>query len=218
MTKWLVIAVVSLCFASCLALSQTLQIQPLPGQGAIVGQTYVLALNATGGVAPYTWRVVGGQLPPGTRLQAHAGKISGVPTAAGDYHVTVSLTDSDIPASQLNRDLTIHVIDGLSINWNDPPMVQGNAIKGSAAVTNQTPNELDVTVVIVAVNETGRATALGYQHFTLPANATSPVIAFGSSPGNGTYYVRADAVAHRPGKHSIYRVNKQADGIKLAQF
>ena len=119
---------------------------------------------------------------------------------------------------RIGADLTIHVIEGLSINWNDPPKVQGNAIQGSAAVTNQTPNELDVTVVIVAVNEIGRATALGYQHFTLPANATSPVIQFGSSPGNGTYYVRADAVAHRPGKHSIYRVNKQADGIKLTQF
>jgi hypothetical protein len=120
---------------------------------------------------------------------------------------------------QIQRDVIIQVVAGLTIDWKEPPGVHGTAISGSAMVTNQTANDFDLTVVIVAVNKIGRATTLGYQHFMLAAHATSPVIPFGSSPGPETYYVRADAVAHRPGHQHIYRANKQtSDAIKVTQF
>lgn len=221
MGQRLLAAVGFLCFASCLALAQgqSLEIQAVPGQGAIVGQEFTLALSATGGVAPYTWHLVDGELPPGCKLHRHTGKISGLPTTAGLYHFTIAVHDSDIPKSELKHEFTVRVIEGLTIEWNEPPEVHGNAIKGSAIITNQTPLDMVVTFIVVAVNEIGRATALGYQHFTLAAQATSPVIPFGSNPGLGTYYIRADAVAHRPGHHHIYRVNKETrEPMKLTQF
>ena len=111
------------------------------------------------------------------------------------------------------------MIAGLAVDWKEPPAVHGNSISGSAVVTNETGVDFDLTVVIVAVNEIGRATALGYQHFKLAAQSTSPVIPFGSSPGLGTYYVRVDAVAHQPTHHYVYRANKQTpDSIKVTQF
>jgi hypothetical protein len=207
------------CFASCLLPAQTLQMQAVPSQGAIMGQSYTLPLQVTGGAQPYTWQLTGGQLPPGCQLHRHTGAISGVPAAPGDYHFTIVVTDSSIPQNQVQRDLTIHVIAGLAIDWQDAPKVHGNTISGSAIVSNQTPEEFDLTVVVVAVNQIGRATTLGYQHLRLAAQATTQVIPFGSSPGLGTYYVRADAVAHRTGHHHIYRASKEtAASLTVGQF
>ena len=180
-----------------------------PPQGALVGQDYTLPLTTTGGITPYTWSVVGGELPPGLRIQQHKGNIVGTPTTAGIYHFTVAVADSSIPQLQLKRDFNIQVIEGLTVSWQDAPAVHGNKISGSAVVSNHTGDEFVLTVIVVAVNQIGRATALGYQHFKLAGGSTSPVIPFGSSPGMGTYYVRIDAVAHRTGKKHIFRSNKQ---------
>ncbi|MGA2902706.1 MAG: Ig domain-containing protein [Candidatus Korobacteraceae bacterium] len=204
--------------ATCFAAGQALQMQPLPAQSAIVGQNYTLPLNATGGTPPYTWHVVTGNLPPGLKLHPHAGKIDGTPTTPGEYRVTVVVVDSSIPKFQIQTDVTIHVIAGLTVDWKEPPKVNGSTISGSAVVSNQTTEDFDLTVVIVAVNEIGRATTLGYQHFRLAAGNASPVIPFGSSPGQGTYYVRLDAVAHHPNHHHIYRTSKQtSEPLKLTQ-
>jgi hypothetical protein len=120
---------------------------------------------------------------------------------------------------QLQRELTINIIEGLSVDWQDAPKVHGNRISGSVVVTNQTGHDFDLTVIVVAVNQIGRATALGYQHFTLPAGSTSQLIPFESSPGQGRYYVRVDAAAHRPGKKRVYRASKQTpDSIKVQQL
>lgn len=208
-----------LFIATGFARSQDLQIQPLPSQGMILGQSYTLPLQATGGTAPYAWHLVQGELPPGLKLHSHTGKITGSPTTAGDYRFTISAADESIPKLHAQRELVIHVIAGLTVDWKEPPAVHGNSITGSAVVTNETGVDFDLTVVIVAVNEIGRATALGYQHFKLPPQSSSPVIPFTSSPGQGTYYVRVDAVAHQPSHHYVYRASKQTlDSIKVTQF
>lgn len=61
---------------------------------AVTGQNYDEPLLASGGVPPYGWTLVAGQLPPGMVLQA-SGWIQGIPTAAGDYTFTVQLDDSE---------------------------------------------------------------------------------------------------------------------------
>src|SRR5579859_2651465 len=53
-------------------------------------------LNASGGVAPYTWLVTAGSLPPGMSLNS-SGQISGTPTAAGTSTFTVQVSDSALP-------------------------------------------------------------------------------------------------------------------------
>ncbi|MGB7554533.1 MAG: Ig domain-containing protein [Candidatus Korobacteraceae bacterium] len=189
-----------------------------PASSAVAGRNFNLPLTATGGDAPYLWHLVDGQLPPGLKLHPHAGAISGVPATPGEYHFTIAVADFGAPPSQVQRAITITVIAGLSIDWKEHPKVQGNTLSGSVVVTNHTGQDFDLTVVVVGVNSIGRATTLGYQHFTLAGENTSPVIPFGSSPGPGSYVVHADAVAHHPGSHHIYRARRQtAETLAITQ-
>jgi hypothetical protein len=59
----------------------------------VLGQPYAAQLQATGGVAPYTWAVTAGTLPPGLSL-ASSGAVTGTLTGSGDYPFTATVTDS----------------------------------------------------------------------------------------------------------------------------
>jgi hypothetical protein len=219
MRNCLACIVLFLYSANGLALGQDLRMQAPPPQGAIVGQPYTLPLTVTGGIMPYTWSVVSGNLPPGLRLQPHKGNIVGTPTTTGTYKFRVEVGDSSIPQLELQREFNIQVIEGITVDWQDAPAVHGNQISGSAVVSNHTGQEFVLTVIVVAVNGIGRATALGYQHFKIPGGGSSPVIPFASSPGMGTYYVRLDAAAHRSGKKHIFRASKQTSAtLRVSQL
>ena len=188
-------------------------------QTSVAGENFNFPLVAQGGFPPYTWSRVEGELPPGLKLDPHKGVISGVPTTPGEYHFKLAVTDSNVPQQQAECDLTLIVIAGLTIDWQQLPTVQADTITGSVVVTNQTGRALDITVIVVAVNSIGRATALGYQHFTLAAQKSSSVISFGSSPGPETYTVRADAAAHTRSSRHIFRASKQTpDTLEVTQF
>ena len=71
-------------------------------------------------------------------------------------------------------------------------------------------------MIVVAVNEYGKAFALGYQHFVLAASTTSPVVPFQMQQmPRGRYRVRADAVAEIASKKQILRANKEAGPFEL---
>ena len=219
MRNRLLTVVLLLCPAWAFMVAQDLRMDVPATQGAIVGQQFVLPLTTTGGTQPFTWQLDSGDLPPGLKLQHHQGRIVGTPTEPGTYHFTVAVQDSSIPQLQLKREIDLRVIAGLTVEWKDSPQVQGSKIAGSAVVSNHTPDDFDLTFVVVAVNQYGRATALGYQHFTVNGNAASQVIPFASTPGIGSYYVRADAVAHHPGKKRVFRASLQTPpAIKVASF
>jgi len=58
---------------------------------------YSAALTATGGVTPYKWSwtaASGSKLPPGLTVNATTGAITGKPTKAGTFFVTVKVTDA----------------------------------------------------------------------------------------------------------------------------
>lgn len=81
-------------------------------------------LAASGGVAPYTWNwtaAAGSSLPPGLALPA-TGSISGTPTSAGSYSVTVTVKDSAAPPSQKSASYAIDIGGAqLTITSPGPP-------------------------------------------------------------------------------------------------
>ncbi len=76
---------------------------------AAAGVTYLADLTATGGVAPYTWSLAQGSLPPGLTLQSSSGIISGTPTSQGNFTFTVAVEDESPTRQTETQSYTISV-------------------------------------------------------------------------------------------------------------
>lgn len=86
----------------------TLTIATVGLADAEVGVGYAQTLVASGGIAPYSWTIVGGSLPAGLTLTGTGGVIAGTPTTAGSGNFTVQVTDA--AAQVTTRALTIAVL------------------------------------------------------------------------------------------------------------
>ncbi len=88
----LVAAVFALWAAAPLA-AQVSITSTSPLSSGTANNQYSTALAASGGILPYTWSQTAGQLPPGINLDG-TGLLSGTPTVAGIYSVTIQVLDS----------------------------------------------------------------------------------------------------------------------------
>jgi len=159
------------------------------------------------------WRLASGSLPKGVALGMD-GVLSGNPSESGDFHFIVTVSDSDHPAHQRNQELALRVLAPLLAQWSRYPKVVGQRVEGAVKVSNQTEQDLDLTAIVLAVNETGRATALGYQHFTLKKNTADVDIPFGDNLPQGAYTVNVDVVGEAPATNTIRRT-RLVTGEKL---
>jgi Putative Ig domain len=115
--------------------AQTLKITAVsPLQTGFVNYPYDSAIPSSGGVTPFTWSLVSGQLPLGLNLNTSTGQISGVPACPiggcsstappTSYSFTVQVTDSTLPTSQVAQAplvITIQQPAGLSITPSSLP-------------------------------------------------------------------------------------------------
>ena len=172
---------------------------------AYLRQRFEAHLEAEGGILPLRWEVSSGNLPQGLAL-GRDGALSGTAAETGVFHFTVTVSDSGRPASQRSKDLTLTVVAPLLADWRRYPQVDGDRIEGSIVVSNQTEQDFDLTVIVLAVDDgTHRATAIGYQHFSLKKDTTDLEIPFGESLPPGSYEVSADVVAEAADINAIYR-------------
>ena len=172
-------------------------------------QQYEVHLQAAGGTPPYRWNVVAGDLPEGLNLDPTSGSISGTPAKKQELSFTIEL--SDATGHSIRREYKVKVAAPLVIDWLQRPRVEGHQINGSVKVSNGTKDDFDLTVIIVAVNEYGKAFALGYEHFDLKPESDEMEIPFGSTVPQGTYVVHADVVSEVDEKRSIFRDRKQTE-------
>ena len=126
----------------------------------------------------------------------------------------VTVTDSGKPVAQQKQELTLDVVAPLVVEWSKKPKITGRRLDAAIRVSNQTGHDFDFTMVALAVDDTGRATAVGYQHFTLKKNTDEFEIPFGENLPRGIYDLNVDAVGEVAATNSIYRA-RLATGEKL---
>lgn len=172
---------------------------------------YEVRLRAHGGVPPLHWRVEKGALPPGIKLEDD-GLLHGQAERTGEFQFTASVTDSGKPQQAVQKGFLIRVRSALTLNWKTAAHVNGNRIEGSAEVSNTTPDDMDLTFIVLAVAENGRATAIGYQHFVLRRDTLAKELRFGETLPHGGYVVHVDAVGEVMPRNLIYRERLQTPG------
>ena len=198
-----------------LALQAAAQTQPAPPTAgativlpsAVVRQRYGQFLRPPNVDLSFPWhrRVTSGSLPPG--LQVSDSDIWGMPLREGEFRFELTTTDSSTPPKVVHETFVIVVENGITIRWTKLPSVDTDRIGGEVEVKNQTRVPVDLTVIIVAVNEIGKAFALGYQHFSFAPGAQT--VPFGSTLPRGNYTIHADAIGEIAASKTIYRTRLQ---------
>jgi len=201
-------------FASGLLLAISAQAQNTPSSKSLISakqlpkaslwQPYNFRLKAEGGIEPYHWTIASGSLPHGFALNP-SGELKGTIEELGQVEFTAAVIDSDRPPKQQRRNFMLSVDTPLIAAWGRKAQVNGMRIDGSLKVSNRTGRDFDLTVIVLAVNDIGRATAIGYQHFPLKQNTRDMEIPFGDTLSPGSYAVNVDVVGEEPVSNRIFR-------------
>lgn len=172
---------------------------------------YEFRFRSHGGISVPHWRLVKGSLPPGMKLEDN-GLLHGQAERSGEFQFTVSVTDASRAEPGVQKAFVLRVRSALTLNWKSAAHVNGNRIDGSVEVSNTTPDDMDLTFIVMAVAGNGRATAIGYQHFVLRHGAPAKELPFGETLPHGGYVIHVDAVGEVPPKNLIYRERMQTPG------
>lgn len=170
--------------------------------------TYRYEFHARNGIPPFKWSLVSGDVPVGMKF-SEDGALAGAAIASGTFRFTIQVTDTSQPPQTAKQAFDLKVVPPLLLEWKDYAKVSGNRIDGKVQVSNGTGDDFDLTFVVLAVAEDGRATAIGYQRFNLKQGTTSFELPFGENLPHGSYLVHVDTVAEVLDKDQIYRARLQ---------
>jgi hypothetical protein len=140
------------------------------------------------------------------------GLLNGAAERVGEFQFVVSVRDGSQPSQAVQKAFVLRVKSALTLKWKTPAHVNGNRIEGSVEVSNTTPDDIDLTFIVMAVPANGRATAIGYQHFILQRRTVEKELPFGETLPHGDYVVHVDAVGEVAVKNLIYRDRMQTPG------
>ena len=186
------------------AIGEPLELTTVSPPKGYLHRSYEFQLEARGGIAPLDWEITAGVLPRGMKLSSD-GRVTGSPIETGDFRIRVTVTDSGRPPQQKSKELVVSVVAPLMLEWSRYPQVVGRRVECAIKLSNETGDNFDLTVIALAVNEIGRATAVGYQHFVLPKNTAEMELSFGENLPPGLYELNVDAVAEIPDANTIHR-------------
>jgi hypothetical protein len=113
-----------------------------------LGLAYSAQFSASGGVAPYSFSLSQGSLPPGLSIDPATGTVSGIPTGVGTYRFTVTLTDNSNPSQSVSAPVTMVVGASLAATGADHSygvayLIGGGPISGVQYRCSQTSSLFD---------------------------------------------------------------------------
>jgi formylglycine-generating enzyme required for sulfatase activity len=91
-----------------------------------VATTYNATLTVSGGKSPYSFATQNGSapLPGGMTLNASTGRLSGIPTTAGNFSFTITAKDSASPVNTIERTFTL-AIESYGMSVSGPTAIAG---------------------------------------------------------------------------------------------
>ena len=178
-----------------------------------VGVEYKAEIKVVGGKAPYQWSILQQALPTGLNFDGAQAVIFGTPQSDAQFSVLVEVSDSSEPPLTITKLLVSNPGPLLAIRWTDRPHISLDHMAGAVRVKNGSKDLVDLTVIVVAVNEYGKAFALRYERLPLPRGAETPDLKFDSSLPLGQYTLHADAVGEVAAKNAIYRDRRELPGF-----
>ncbi len=171
---------------------------------ALLWEPYIARSQASGGIEPYHWRLGGGSLPHGLWL-SDEGVLTGGLNEPSEINFTLLVRDNSNPPKRANQKFVLKTETPLTADWLRKAQVSGQRIDGAIKVSNHSGRDFDLTFIVLAVNDIGRATAIGYQHFPLKKNTVDMEIPFGETLSSGNYAVNVDVVGEEPISKHIFR-------------
>lgn len=135
---------------------------------AAPGAAYSQTITASGGLAPYTFVVSAGALPPGLSLDG-SGLLSGTPSATGDYAFTVTAVASDDCTGSTAYTLTVPAVPGAVGDLAATRQTSGNDGDGTTRI------QLTFTpTAFTTASEVYRAAFGGYPRYDDAGGLTPP--------------------------------------------
>ncbi|MDV3252792.1 Ig-like domain repeat protein [Devosia sp. BK] len=96
------------------------------------------SITASGGAEPYTYAIGADPLPPGLVLDADTGAVTGIPSAAGTYPVTFTVTDANGFSGQASASFVTTVVPVVTLPASLPPAREGQHYLQSIAAVGAT--------------------------------------------------------------------------------
>ena len=140
-------------FVSCGGVCPVITLSPPTLPGGSQGTAYSQQITASGGTAPYTFAVTTGTLPAGITLST-GGLLSGTPTVAGTFPITITATDSAACTGSQAYSLVIGSPTQVTIAINPPSRTIVVGAVSTLAVSINIPQATDTIVTLTSSDPT----------------------------------------------------------------